>query len=132
MAGQNKYKTARIASGLSQETAAEKLYTSVSNLKRIERGTQRCNADIAGAMAELYGTPWVADPTIPEDYAPLPLAQATLRYINEREDVERLIPRARRILADGVISRDEENDFAEFSREILEEQRAARDLLYAG
>lgn len=127
-----KHHTARVMSGITQEDAAEKLYTSVSNLRRIESGQQRCSTDMAQAMAELYKAPWVADQTVPENYKPLPRAQAVLRYINERDDVEALMPRIRRILADGVVDESEMDEFAAIAKEIEEERMAGRDLLYAG
>ena len=126
-----KYQTARQLSGLTQEKAVEFLHTSVSNLRRIETGQQQCTADMEQAMARLYGAPWVADKTVPADYKPLPRAQAILRYINERDDVDQLMPRARRILADGVVDKSEVEEFAMIAREIEEERIAGRDLLYA-
>lgn len=131
MPEQNKRKTARIMSGLTLEEAAEKLYISVSTLKRIERGTQPSKKDIDEAMAGVYGTPWITDQTVPDNYRPLSRAEATLKYINERDDVEALLPRARRILADGIIDESERNEFAEIEVQIKEERIAARDLLYA-
>lgn len=127
-----KYHTARVLSGITQEDAANKLYTSVSNLRRIESGQQRCSVDMANAMADLYKAAWVADPTVPDDYKPLSRAQAVLNYVNEREDVEALMPRARRILADGIVDESEMDEFAVIAKEIEEERIAGRDLLYAG
>jgi DNA-binding XRE family transcriptional regulator len=132
MTGQNKYKTARVMAGISQEKAAELIPVSVSTIKRIERGTQRCSADIAGAMADLYQAPWVADPTVPDDYTPKPQIQAAMCFENETEDVVGKLPRLRRILADGRVDHDEEKEFAEIKREIGEAMRAAQDFLYAG
>ena len=107
-----KYKTAREMSGYIQEDAAEKLFTSISNLRRIESGRQQCKPDMEVAMAQLYKAPWVADRIVPIDYKPIPRADAMLQYINEREDVEKLLPRLRRILADGIICEDEEEERA--------------------
>jgi len=82
-------------------------------------------------MAKAYNAPWVADPTVPDDYKPLSRAVAVLNYVNEREDVEALMPRARRILADNRIDDTEVSDFDIITREIQEERNAGRDLLYA-
>lgn len=131
MSDQNKYKTARLMADLTVEQAAEKTYISESTLKRIERGTQPCSRDQAKAIAEAYNAPWVADPTVPEDYEPMPKACAVLRYLNERHDVEQLMPRAMRILADGKVDESEQKEFAMIVKEIEEERIAGRDLMYA-
>ena len=127
-----KYHSARVMSGITQENAVEFLHTSVSNLRRIESGQQRCGPDMAIAMAELYKAPWVADPTVPDDYQPLPLTQAMLRYIKEHNEVNAVMHRATAILADGIVDASEQEEFAGISREIREARDAARDLLYAG
>ncbi len=126
-----KHKTARNMAHLTLEEAAEKLYTSVSTLKRVESGKQKCDPWLESKMADLYGYQWVADPCVPEYYKPMPMTEAMLKYINEREDVERLLPGLRRILADGVIDEDEKPEADRAAREIEEEQRANRDLRYA-
>ena len=118
-------------SHFSQEEAADRLFTSVSNLKRIESGKQSCSDETAQAMAKLYNAPWVADRTVPIDYVPKPLAVAVLHYMNEREDVDKLLPRLRRILSDGVVDDDEAAEVAVAAKEIEEEQIANRDLRYA-
>ena len=127
-----KYHTARVMSGITQETAAEALYTSVSNLRRIESGQQRCSPDMAEAMAELYKAPWITDQTVPNDYKPRALTQAMLRYIKEHTEVNAVMHRATAILADGVVDESEQDEFASISKEIREAADAARDLLYAG
>lgn len=126
-----KYKTARKMSGLTQEAAAEQLFISVSNLKRIESGQQKCSLDIAEAIDKLYGAPWVSDPTVPEDYVPLTKIEATLQFIKERNDVNRIMERATEILADGRVDESEAEDFRKITIEIREERDAARNLLYA-
>ena len=131
MSVRTKYKTARKMAGLTQEAAAEKLFTSERNLRRIENGNQKCSPDLAEEMAKTYGFPWVADSSVSVNYEPLQKAQAVLNYGNEREDVEKIMPRARRILADGVVDESEEEEFEIIKREIMEECSAARDLLYA-
>jgi transcriptional regulator with XRE-family HTH domain len=131
MSDRNKYKTARLLAHMTIEHAAEKTYISESTIKRIERGTQPCGRDIAKALADAYNAPWVADPTVPDDYEPMARDRAMLRYINEREDVESLMPRMRRILADGKVDDDEAKELAAIRREIEEEGAAGRDLLYA-
>jgi len=131
MIERTKYHTARVMSGITQENAVEFLHTSVSNLRRIESGQQRCSPDMAGAMAELYGAPWIADCTVPDNYRPLSLTEATLKYIKERNDVSAVMTRATAILADGVVDESEQTEFAGIAKEIREERDAARDLLYA-
>jgi transcriptional regulator with XRE-family HTH domain len=127
----NKYKTARILAHLTIERAAEKTYISVSTIKRIERGTQPCSRDLAEVLADVYGAPYVADPTVPDSYTPKPRAEAMLKYLAERDDVERIMPRLRRILADGVIDDDEVAEATEAARELADEETANRDLRYA-
>ena len=129
--GQTKYKTARKMSGLTQETAAEKLYTSITTLKCIEKGERRCSSEMAVAMAELYNAPWVADPTLPKNYTPMPRTEATLRYIKESNDVNKVMERATEILADGIVDDSEEKDAAAIALEIAEQSKAGIDLLYA-
>ena len=131
MSDRNKYKTARLLVHMTIEQAAEKTYISESTIKRIERGTQRCGKDQAEALAKAYNAPWVADPTVPDGYEPMSKACAMLRYMNEREDVDRVIPRLRRVLADGYVDESEEREFSDAMREIDEEKRASRDLAYA-
>jgi hypothetical protein len=116
---------------MTREEAAWRIPSSVSTIKRIEYRQQTPTPELEAAMAKAYNAPWVADPTVPDDYKPLQRAQALLNYVNEREDVEALMPRARRILADGKIDRTEAEDFRAIAREIKEECAAARDLLYA-
>jgi transcriptional regulator with XRE-family HTH domain len=131
MSDTNKYKTARLLAGLTLEEAVEKLFTSESTLKRIERGTQPCTDDIAIAMVSVYGFPWVADPKVPVSFRPMPIANAMLHYIKEHQDVSRIMPRLTEILADGVIDGNEVAEYAEHAREITEAMSAGRDLLYA-
>ena len=126
-----KYKTARIMADMTQFDAADKLYISVSNLKRIESGQQVCSMDIAIRMDVIYGTTFVSDPATPIHYKPLPRAQAALKYLNEREDVETLMPRARRILADGKVDKNEAEEFQQIINEVQEERDAGRDLIHA-
>jgi transcriptional regulator with XRE-family HTH domain len=131
MSDQNKYKTARNMAGMTLEQAAEKSYIGIGTIKRIERGTQPCGTDHAKALADAYNAPWVADPTVPDDYSPMPKACAMLRYINEREDVDRVMPGLRRILADNKVDEHEAAEFSAAMKEIEEEKRAGRDLAYA-
>ncbi len=126
-----KHERARLLACITREEAAYRIPSSVSTLKRIEYGQQVPTPELEQAMAKTYNAPWVADPTVPDGYRPLQRAEAVLNYVNEREDVEALMPRARRILADGKIDKTEADDFRTIAREITEECRAARDLLYA-
>jgi hypothetical protein len=109
---------------MTREEAAWRIPSSVSTIKRIEYRQQIPTPELEAAMAKAYNAPWVADPTVPDDYKPLQRAQALLNYVNEREDVEMIMPRVRRVTADGKIDE-------AFAREIKEECAAARDLLYA-
>lgn len=131
MGERTKYQTARQLSGLTQERASEYLHVSVSTLRRIETGQQQCTPELEAAMAKLYKAPWVADRTVPINYKPKPLAEAVLRYMNERDDVDKLMPRLRRILADGIVDETEAAEVAMAAKEIEDEQIAGRDLRYA-
>jgi DNA-binding XRE family transcriptional regulator len=131
MGVRTKVKTAREMCGMKQIDLAYMIPMSEGNLRRIENGQQRCEPDIAKRIAEITGKPWVADPTIPEDYVPLRRSDAMLRYLNEKGDVEAVTKREMAILADGRIDESEAADHAAYIHEVSEECTAARDLIYA-
>ena len=126
-----KHKTARNLAHMSREKAAEKLYSSVSTLKRVESGKQQCDPLLESRMAAVYGFQWVADPSIPNDYKPMPLPQAALKLSNELEDAMGVIGRVKRIVEDGVVKPDELADFQNGTKEVKEAMEAARNFLYA-
>lgn len=131
MYDQNKYLTARLLTGMSREEAAPMLYISEKTLQRIENGEQPCSPDKAILMAKIYGFQWVADPNVPDDYRPKPIANALLHYMKEQKDAEAVIPKLTAILADGTVDADEEAEHAECMKEIEEAYKAGKDLQYA-
>lgn len=60
MMGKNIYLTARLASGLTQERAAERIPVSVRSLADYEAGVRRPNNDTVVRMADVYNAQYLA------------------------------------------------------------------------
>jgi DNA-binding XRE family transcriptional regulator len=131
LSGQNKYLTARLLTGMTREETAPLLYISEKTLQRIETGEQPCSPDKAILMAKVYGFPWVADPNIPDNYRPKPVANALLQYMKEHADVDKVLPRLTAILADGKVDDNEAEEYRNCAREIEEAIAAGKELEYA-
>lgn len=135
---------ARKEAGISQESAAPKLYLSVKQLKNMESGALDVDPATISRMSSLYFKPLLAVQyvnacaeaagmgpiTSPE---PRPLPVATMALINRIYDfADNHRDRALlRIAEDGVIDATEKPEFQAIMDELSEIVRAATDLKYS-
>lgn len=89
----NHCKTARKEAGISQESAAERLYISVTTLQAVERGDREPQAALIGRMVDVYQKPMLAmqyvrycaaevGPGIIPDVEDRPLGQSVMRLVS--------------------------------------------------
>lgn len=131
MSVRSKIKTAREMRGVTQAELADQIPMSEGNLRRIENGQQGCGPDIKIRVASILKKPWVADPTVPDDYKPLKKREAAFVLLAERQHVDALMNRETEILRDGIVDENERPDHEAFLKELGDEQEARRDFIYA-
>lgn len=138
----NIYQTARKASGLTQEAAAERLALSVESLRAYETGQRIPGNDIVARMCAVYDTQFLGVqhlqlsaallPVCIQEARPERLELATIKLVN------RIIAFANRhrndqllaIAEDGLIDEEERPQFLAIAAELDEIIRAALALRY--
>lgn len=135
----NSYKKARLEAGLTQEQAAELLFTSVESLKAYETGLRLPPNDMAARMAKEYGAPWLAVEHLRAssgDLGVLPevhvqgLPTAVLTLVNRCAGLDGQLRKLMRIAEDGVIDEGERESFDSIAEELTALIGAAYQVLY--
>ena len=135
----NTYKRARQEAGLTQEAAAELLFTSVESLKAYETGLRLPPNDMAGRMAREYGTPWLAVEHLQATSGELGvmpeirvqgLPTAVLTLVNRCAGLDGQLRQLMRIAEDGVIDETERDSFEDIAEELAGLIGAAYQVLY--
>ena len=118
---ENRYKLSRIAAGITQERASELLSVSTRGLSDYENGHTRVPDDIVAAMAEVYKSPLLAwwhlkQTSVLGRYLPDPIMPQTnsdmaFQLILAQDDLAPTVHEIKRIMANGEIDPDEQEDF---------------------
>lgn len=121
---ENLYKICRTSAGLTQEQAAELLAVSQRTLSEYENGRARVPDDIVAAMVEVYNSPLIAyyhlkhfSPLgryLPDIQEPQTNGDMAFQTIIARDELDPAVECIKKIVADGIIDRDEGGMFAEF------------------
>lgn len=121
---ENLYKICRTSAGLTQEQAAELLAVSQRTLSEYENGRARVPDDIVAAMVEVYNSPLIAyyhlkhfSPLgryLPDIQEPKTNGDMAFQTIIARDELDPAVECIKKIVADGIIDRDEGGMFAEF------------------
>lgn len=137
----NIYRFARVTARISQEVAAELLYTSTRSLSDYESGRTTPPDDIVCAMVEVYSASWLAYehlrvsskvgqmflPAI--EYSDLP--KAVLRFQKEVGDIQLVSRDMVEIACDGAVEQHEEERWHNIGREVKEAIAAAFSVVFA-
>ena len=136
----NRYKRARLSTGLTQEAAAERLSLSPESLKQYEGGRRIPPDDVVARMVEVYRLPWLALEhsqatdtlgVLPEvEPRPLPMASIALR--NRLHDATGRLDALLRIAEDGIIDNTERPEFDDIVEELRETMAAIYQVIYSG
>ena len=131
MLAHSKVRTARSLVGWSQLRLAEEVHVSESTIKRIEQGVQKPDQTLLDAIAAATGCPWVANPSVPDDYTPMTTSQAFVGLYSSVQQISGVLPKMAEILADGVVDSGEQRDFENCITVIGRGRKASADLIYA-
>jgi transcriptional regulator with XRE-family HTH domain len=134
-------KTARQEAGITQESAAERLYISVTTLQAIERGDREPQPAMISRMVDLYNKPMLAllyvracaaevGTGIIPDVSDRPLALSVIQLVNriyQFADAHK-DRRLMEIAEDGVIDQQERQDYDQILSELSGIIQAAMEL----
>jgi transcriptional regulator with XRE-family HTH domain len=126
------YKTARLTTNFTQETAAELLHVSVESIRAYERRVTVPPDDIVILMIDLYGTPWLA---IQHLISTSKVAERFLPHI-ELRDLPTSVLMLQKEISDtgrisGEIERQEQPKWQIVTKELQELAGAALAVLFA-
>lgn len=137
----NIYKIARTNAGLTQDKAAELLYTSSRSITDYETSRTIPPDDIVCRMVELYEAPWLAyeflrgSTEVGKRYLPevehVDLAKSVLRLQKEVSDLKNINEDMIEIACDGFIEEHEKCKWQLISKEVRDIIGAAFSLVFA-
>lgn len=117
----NYYKTCRENAGLTQSKVSELLHISERSLSDYENNKTRVPDDIVDSMSKLYGTPLLAwwhikntsilGKYLPDISEPKTNGDMAFQAILAQDELDPAVAMLKKILADGVVSQEEEEDY---------------------
>lgn len=137
----NIYRFARVSADLSQEIAAELLYTSSRSLSDYETGRTIPPDEIVCSMVEVYQANWLAyehlrsSSKVGQMFLPMiefsDLPKAVLRFQKEVGDIQLVSRDMIEIACDGTVDQEEEERWHQVGREIKEAIAAAFSIIFS-
>lgn len=135
------YRLARVSADISQEVAAELLYTSTRSLSDYEAGRTIPPDEIVCSMIEVYEANWLAyehlrsSSKVGQMFLPViefsDLPKAVLRFQKEISDIQLVSRDMIEIACDGTVDQGEEERWHQVGREVKEAIAAAFSIIFS-